>query len=156
MHYYIKKCISLGLVGAMTLFSLSINDSIMAKSQSKLITKKLAMYVGEKATIKIKMKDKSCAYLFKTNKKVVAKVNKKGEVIAVKKGTAKITVSEKVKDTKKIRKLGVCKVVVSNKNIVIPTQTPVITPECTPEPESTPEPIPIETAVPVCDEFQAR
>ncbi len=146
MNYYLKSGVSFVLVWALTLCSLSVSDSAVAKSEVTLKTKKLAMYTGEKAAIKIRKKNKRCTYLFNTNKNAVAIVNKKGKVTAIKKGTARITVSEKAKDTKRTRRIGVCKVVVLNKDInnnVISTQAPIVTQQ--PEQiQETPSPVPAE------------
>ncbi len=139
-----KKAVCLVMTGAMIAGSLYVGVGTSAAKAAKLKSKKLNVTVGQKKTIKIKNKKKKNTYTFKSNKKAVAKVNKKGKVTGVKKGTAKITVKEKIKTGKKTvtRKLGVCKVSVKAATIsadvtVAPvinvTQSPVSVPTQTPD-----------------------
>lgn len=98
----------------MTLGGMTAPDAGAKAKKAKLKTKKISVTVGKKKTIKIANKKKSCKYTFKSNKKKVAKVSKKGVVTGQKKGTAKITVKE-VKKNGKSRKIGVVKVTVTKK-----------------------------------------
>ena len=79
---------------SMTLGGMTAPDAGAKAKKAKLKTKKICVTVGKKKTIKIVKKKKSCKYTFKSNKKKVAKVSKKGVVTGQKKGTAKITVKE--------------------------------------------------------------
>lgn len=125
--------------------SLSGGMELKAAKKASLATKKLTMQVGAKKTISIKNKKKGAKYSFVSSAKAIAKVNAKGVVSAVKKGTAKITVKEKAKKT---RKLGVVKVVVNAKakkdtnpsSTAVASCTPVATQtaEVTSVPSSTP------------------
>ena len=99
---------------SMTLGGMTAPDAGAKAKKAKLKTKKISVTVGKKKTIKIANKKKSCKYTFKSNKKKVAKVSKKGVVTGQKKGTAKITVKE-VKKNGKSRKLGTVKVTVTRK-----------------------------------------
>ena len=99
---------------SMTLGGMTAPDAGAKAKKAKLKTKKISVTVGKKKTIKIVKKKKSCKYTFKSNKKKVAKVSKKGVVTGQKKGTAKITVKE-VKKNGKTRKLGTVKVTVTRK-----------------------------------------
>ena len=99
---------------SMTLGGMTAPDAGAKAKKAKLKTKKISVTVGKKKTIKIANKKKSCKYTFKSNKKKVAKVSKKGVVTGQKKGTAKITVKE-VKKNGKSRKIGVVKVTVTKK-----------------------------------------
>ena len=76
---------------SMTLGGMTAPDAGAKAKKAKLKTKKISVTVGKKKTIKIVKKKKSCKYTFKSNKKKVAKVSKKGVVTGQKKGTAKIT-----------------------------------------------------------------
>ena len=99
---------------SMTLGGMTAPDAGAKAKKAKLKTKKISVTVGKKKTIKIANKKKACKYTFKSNKKKVAKVSKKGVVTGQKKGTAKITVKE-VKKNGKSRKLGTVKVTVTRK-----------------------------------------
>ena len=74
---------------SMTLGGMTAPDAGAKAKKAKLKTKKISVTVGKKKTIKIANKKKSCKYTFKSNKKKVAKVSKKGVVTGQKKGTAK-------------------------------------------------------------------
>ena len=101
-------------VSGVVLSGMTAPDAGAKAKKAKLKTKKISVTVGKKKTIKIVKKKKSCKYTFKSNKKKVAKVSKKGVVTGRKKGTAKITVKE-VKKNGKTRKLGTVKVTVTRK-----------------------------------------
>ncbi len=69
----------------------------------KLKKKKLSIKVGDKKTLKVTVKPKNATLKWKSNKKKIATVSKKGVVKGKKKGTAKITVtSGKKKATCKV------------------------------------------------------
>lgn len=93
---------------SMTLGGMTAPDAGAKAEKAKLKTKKISVTVGKKKTIKIANKKKSCKYTFKSNKKKVAKVSKKGVVTGQKKGTAKITV-KKLKRTGNPEKLVLSK-----------------------------------------------
>lgn len=130
MKNVLKKCMSCVLALAIVI-SFMPADGVFAAKKTTLKTKKLSMYVGEAKKIKIKNSKKGFTYTYKSSKPKVAKVNKKGKVTALKKGNAKITVREKGKGKMaKSKKLGVCKVYVSQNKvielpkIVYPTDNP--------------------------------
>ena len=142
---------------SMTLGGMTAPDAGAKAKKAKLKTKKISVTVGKKKTIKIANKKKSCKYTFKSNKKKVAKVSKKGVVTGQKKGTAKITVKE-VKKNGKTRKLGTVKVTVTrkkgpDKNVVNTTKpTAKATAKATEKPnpaKATPTPVVKGTSVKV-------
>lgn len=142
---------------SMTLGGMTAPDAGAKAKKAKLKTKKISVTVGKKKTIKIVKKKKSCKYTFKSNKKKVAKVSKKGVVTGQKKGTAKITVKE-VKKNGKTRKLGTVKVTVTrkkgpDKNVVNTTKpTAKATAKATEKPnpaQTTPTPVVKGTSVKV-------
>lgn len=137
----------IGLVGA------PVSD---AAKKASLKTKKIDLKVGQKKQIQIKNKKKKAVYSFKSSKKAIASVTKKGVVQAKKAGNAKITVKEKY--NKKTRTLGTVQVKIKQK--AKPVQSPNPTPSApavtvappanvtvspdpviTPTPEPTPTPI---------------
>lgn len=77
---------------------------------------RLTMKVGQ--VVKLKLKNSNTKVSWSSSKKNVAKVNKKGKVTAVKKGTAKIT-------AKAAKKKYICKVKVINSKIAV-TPQPVV------------------------------
>ncbi len=95
-----------------------------AAKKAKLSAKKLTVTVGKKKTIKIKNKAKKAKYKFKSKKASIAKVSSKGVVTGKKKGSTKITVTEK--KGKKTRKLGTVTVTVK------PVKKPAVTKAPTP------------------------
>lgn len=109
-------------------------DSQAAK-KPKLKTKSVSLYVGKKKTIQITGKRKKAKYTFKASNKKI-KVSKKGVITAVKKGTAKVKVSETYKKKKKT--IGTVKVTVKAKAVpkktVIPpvSAPPVVSASATP------------------------
>ena len=98
------------LMAAALVFTGLPGTEAQAAKKAKLSTKKLTVTVGKKKTIKIKNKAKKATYKFKSKKASIAKVSKKGVVTGKKKGSTKITVTEK--KGKKTRKLGTVKVTV--------------------------------------------
>lgn len=149
----------MALALALTTFAVPYASSLAAK-KAKLGTKKMTLTVGDKKKIKIKNKNKKAKYSYSSSKKAIAAVNKKGTVTAKKKGTAKITVKEKLGKT---RKLGTVKVTVKEKSSgdggLVPTpdnnanpggqgNTPAQEPAPVPTEEPEPTPEPTETPVP--------
>ncbi|MCI8364553.1 MAG: hypothetical protein HFG34_06340 [Eubacterium sp.] len=97
-------------------------DSQAAK-KPKLKTKSVSLNVGKKKTIQITGKRKKAKYTFKASNKKI-KVSKKGVITAVKKGTAKVKVSETYKKKKKT--IGTVKVTVKTKAVPKKTVTPQV------------------------------
>ena len=87
-----------------------------AKAKKLILNKsRLTLYVGEKETIKVKKvipKNAGKSVKYKSSKKSIATVTKKGVVTAISEGTAKITVT--AKSNKKVKKA--VKVTVRNKD----------------------------------------
>lgn len=142
----------IGLVGA------PVSD---AAKKASLKTKKIDLKVGQKKQIQLKNKKKKAVYSFKSSKKAIASVTKKGVVQAKKAGNAKITVKEKY--NKKTRTLGTVQVKIKQKAkpVQSPNPTPAVpaasTPAVTaappanatasPEPVVTPTPEPTPTPI---------
>lgn len=124
-----------------------------AAKKASLKAKKITLTVGQKKQIQIKNKKKKAVYSFKSNKKAMAAVSKKGIVQAKKAGNVKITVKEKYK--KKTRSLGTVQIQIKQKTkpvqaskpapAVPATSTPAATntppANVTASPEPTPTPI---------------
>lgn len=146
------RIISIVIALSMILNGGLASDALCARAKAKLSVKRITMEKGTKKNIVIKNKSKSCKYTFKSRNKKIAKVNAKGKVTAVKKGTTKITVKEKAKGAGKSRSLGTVKVIVKNKKNntqpdVSSTQSPGsgapgINVSQTPEPSVEPSPEP--------------
>lgn len=115
MRNCMKRMVALGLVAALATASLlgyksSVNaasakkvKSVTLKIGKKTVTKKTySLAKKRKATIQVKVNPKKAkkSVSFKSSNKAIAKVSKKGIVTAMKKGTAKITVSVKGKNNK--------------------------------------------------------
>ena len=100
---HIKKFCIIFFVSAFSiLLALSCNYSTQqAKSNIKLKTKKLNLYVND--TYKFKLK--KCTY--KSSNKKIAKVNKKGKVKAKKAGSVKITIKKKNSRAKAVCRIKV-------------------------------------------------
>lgn len=103
-------------------------QEVSAKSKKVSVTKSLTLIVGQSKSIKVKgsyIKSKK----YKTSKKRIATVSKKGKVTAKKAGTCKITVTVKYKKSKKAKKYTtkkyICKVIVTKKATTVPTKHPV-------------------------------
>lgn len=99
-----KKLFAFLLTFVMLLSTVCINtQTVEAAGKSKKISLKTnAGSVSIGGTTKIKVKNaKGAKITYKSNKKSVAKVNKKGKVTGVKSGTAKITVKVKKGSTSK-------------------------------------------------------
>ncbi len=145
-----KKAVALVLAGAMLVPGLCFDTSASAKA--KCAVKSMTLYKGQKKTIKVKGKVKGAKYSFKSSKKSIAKVSKKGVVTAKKAGKAWITVTEKKKAKKKV--VGKVKVTVKNKvtePAVNPTASPAnvtSTPVVSATPKATTEPTIVPTVTP--------
>ncbi len=107
----IKRIPALIMTGALvaSLCAQAVPQASQAAGRTKLATKKIKVTVGKKKKIKIKNKKKGIKYSFKSNKRKVASVSKKGVVKGKKKGRAKITVKKGKK------KLGIVRVIVKAK-----------------------------------------
>ena len=127
------------------------NTSNVVAASKPTVTKKMTINVGQSKTIKVKgkyIKSKT----FKSNKKSIATVSKKGKVTGKKVGKAKITVTVKYKKSKNAKKVTTkkytCTVTVNVRKPPVPTNKPVITkkpnvtqkPSVTENPKATPEP----------------
>ena len=130
-----NKLISIILCSALMIGLVPLNSVAASKPT---VTKKMTINVGQSKTIKVKgkyIKSKS----FKSNKKSVATVTKKGKVTGKKVGTAKITVTVKYKKTKKSKKIDTkkytCTVTVNVRKSAVSTNEPNVTekPIVTPE-----------------------
>lgn len=128
-----RKCFGKKLVALTLAVSLigtgAATDVAEAKAKVKLNKKKVTLRVGK--TVKLKVKGTKKKVTWKSNKKKVATVNKKGKVTAKKVGTAKIT-------AKVAGKKLVCKVTVKKKTNVVTTPTPAPTESATAQPSGTP------------------
>lgn len=132
----IKKILSIILICALVLCS--VPSKALAASKPN-VTKKLSIIVGNQKTIKVKgkyIKSKK----FKTNKKSIATVNKKGKVTGKKAGKATIVVTVKYKKTKKTKKYTTKKYICT---VTVKENTPVVTekPQVTNKPEVTNKPV---------------
>ena len=105
MKKFLVMVLTLALLITMIPFS---KTDIYAAKQMKLNKKKVTLQVGKSIKLKVKNKAKGVKVKWKSKKKKVAKVTKKGKVIAKKAG--KTTIIAKV-GTKKFK----CKVVVKKK-----------------------------------------
>lgn len=162
-----KKALSLVSILALTITGIAApweTDNAQAANKASLKTKKITIKAGQTKKIAIKGKNKKATYSFKSNKKKIASVSKKGVVKGLKAGKATITVTEKIK--KKKRTLGKVSVTVkkTSKPQVTPTKkpdntpnntpgtTPDVTPDVTPstKPNDTPAP-PAETKKPTTE-----
>ena len=116
-------CITLA---AALLIALTTPDShnVSAAKKARLATKKLNIIVGSKMSIKIKNKNKKAKYTYSSNKPKIASVSKKGIITGKTKGSAKVTVKEKL--GKKVRNVGIIRVTVKIKENISATATPVI------------------------------
>ena len=95
-----KKLISIILCSAL-MIGLMPSNAVAASKPT--VTKKMTINVGQSKTIKVTgkyIKSKT----FKSNKKSIATVSKKGKVTGKKVGKAKITVIVKYKKSKKSKK----------------------------------------------------
>lgn len=102
-----KKALSLVSILALTITGIAApweTDNAQAANKASLKTKKITIKAGQTKKIAIKGKNKKATYSFKSNKKKIASVSKKGVVKGLKAGKATITVTEKIK--KKKRTLG--------------------------------------------------
>lgn len=121
---------AISLLSAIALMGVSVlapgnGQTAEAAKKAKLKTKKISVQVGKKKTIVIKNKVKKAKYTFKSKKKKIASVTKKGVVKGVKAGKATIVVTEK--KGKKKRTVGNVKVTVTKKKVPVVTQKPPVT-----------------------------
>ena len=121
---------AISLLSAIALMGVSVlapgnGQMAEAAKKAKLKTKKISVQVGKKKTIVIKNKVKKAKYTFKSKKKKIASVTKKGVVKGVKAGKATIVVTEK--KGKKKRTVGNVKVTVTKKKVPVVTQKPPVT-----------------------------
>lgn len=121
-----NKFLSVGLLTAMVVVSVP-NVGADAAAAPKLNKKKVSVQVGNKYTLKVKNKIKGSTYTWKSSKKAVATVTKKGVVKGKKKGNAVITCT--VKAPAKTYKLT------ANVKVKKATTTPTTTPTPTKTPE---------------------
>ncbi len=137
-----KKCVSLAVAASLLLQAILFGMSgevLAASKKAKLNKKKVTIGVGETYAIGLKNKQKKAKYTYKSSKKKVATVSKAGKVKGIKKGTANVTVQQKLK--KKTTRVGVLKVTVTARKVEddkatqkpesTPVQTPVTTPTAT-------------------------
>ncbi len=122
----ISKSVSImvmvSLLVQMTFFG-SSGEALAAPKKAQLKKRKVTIDVGKTYAVALKNKQKKATYSFKSSDKKVATVSKTGKVKGVKKGSAKITVRQKLK--KKTQKVGVLKVTVrSAVSSVPPTSVP--------------------------------
>ncbi len=112
MKKYAVKRMAVGLITAMALTtvpaaSTNLGLSTTAEAKAKISSKKLTLTVGSQKKLKVKGTTKKITW--KSSKKTVASVTKKGVVTAKTAGTAVITA--KIKGGKALK----CKVTVKNK-----------------------------------------
>lgn len=111
------------MAGSCVLGALAEPTDSQAAKKPKLKTKSVSLFEGKKKTIQITGKRKKAKYTFKASNKKI-KVSKKGVITAVKKGTAKVKVSETYKKKKKT--IGTVKVTVKRKLVPNKTTTPQV------------------------------
>ena len=131
-----KKRITAGLL--MLALTISLGQSAEGRSAASLSRKKLNLTKGSTFTLKVRGVSGKKNIIWKSSKKKVASVTKKGKVTARKQGTAVITAKIKAR---KFR----CKVTVTAKkkhSAPSPTPTPTQKPSVTPRPSTAPTPAP--------------
>ncbi len=111
------------MAGSCVLGALAEPTDSQAAKKPKLKTKSVSLFEGKKKTIQITGKRKKAKYTFKASNKKI-KVSKKGVITAVKKGTAKVKVSETYKKKKKT--IGTVKVTVKRKLVPNKTTAPQV------------------------------
>ena len=119
--------------------------SVTLKIGKKKVTKKTyTLKKGKKATIKVTVKPSKAkkSVKFKSSKKSVVSVSKKGKVTAKKAGTAKITVTVTGKNKKKKTTWVKIKVPKKTNNTTSATPTPTPPAKATPAPTTAPTPKP--------------
>lgn len=155
-----KKMVSVMLAAALCLQP-CLEGQAKKGAKAALQTKKITLKTGQTKKIGIKNKKKKAKYTFQSSKKSIAKVSKAGKIKALKAGTAKVTVKEKL--GKKKRKVGVVVIRVKKKvskakavstpvvtSPAISTETPAATSTATPTaaPTATPTATPTSTPTP--------
>ena len=133
-----KKLVALTLSAALVVGGVVVNDSgasAAKKATLKLNKKSAKVTVGQKVTLKVQKKNvKSAKITWKSSKKKVASVNKKGVVQGKSAGKATISavIKYKAKGSKKTQKKTLkCTVTVANKSAVA-TKAPAPTTASTP------------------------
>ena len=137
-----KKRITAGLL--MLALTISLGQSAEGRSATSLSRKKLNLTKGSTFTLKVRGVSGKKNIIWKSSKKKVASVTKKGKVTARKKGTAVITAKIK---SRKFR----CRVTVTaKKKHSAPSPTPTQKPSVTPRPSAAPTlaPTPAPTLTP--------
>lgn len=112
-----KKILSVTVAAAIVASLASVeNYAVYAKKKASVSSKTITLHMGKKKKIRIRNKKKRARYTYKSSAKKVAKVSAKGVIIALRPGTAKITVKESynVSGKKKTRTVGKFKVKVKN------------------------------------------
>lgn len=158
MEVYMRKRIFRIISLLMVLAVLSQSAFVeAAKPKAKLNTKKISIQRGKSRKIQIRNRKKGAVYTYKSSNRKTIKVSKKGVIKALKYGTAKIQVKEKL--NKKTRKVGTVtvKCVKQEKAMPVSTSTeapvsvsgtPSTTPNMTPSPSQTETPVPTATPDP--------
>ncbi|WP_051437615.1 endo-1,4-beta-xylanase [Eubacterium xylanophilum] len=120
-----KKLISTGLALSLCVTSLAV-PSVSDAAKKPSITKKLTVNVGKSKTLKVKKASKKAKVTWKSTKKKVAKVSKKGSLAAKVKGisTGKCKIKCTVKVGKKKYKLTCAVTVKGNKKTNKATTAP--------------------------------
>ncbi|WP_026834497.1 Ig-like domain-containing protein [Eubacterium xylanophilum] len=141
-----KKVLSAVLALAMAVSLVATPDGAQAAKKMKLSKVKAKLKVGK--TLKLKVKNKKGKVTWKSTKKKVATVSKKGVVKALKKGKAIIKATVKRGKKKQVLK---CKITVVNKKKTKKKASATVAPKAaTPTPAiMTSKPMPSETPVPV-------
>ena len=157
MGKYLKNFSALVMTAALAVTAIDMQPADAAKAP-KLDKKNVSVQVGRKKTIKVKNGKKAAKVTWKSNKTSVVKVmkkvtagNKAVTIKGIKKGSAKITASYKLKGT---AKKMTCKVKVTDGKPEVPTvpptvsNAPVITQAPTAAPTNAPTTEPTATPVP--------
>lgn len=116
-----SRFIAVAIISSMVFGFLGAPSSLAAK-KATLKVKKMTLTEGQQQKIKIKNQKKKALYTYRSSKKNIASVSKKGVVSAKKAGSAQIVVKEKYK--KKTRTVGVVRIKVQAKKTVVPTSAP--------------------------------
>ena len=113
MKKNLMKLTALLLAATCAVGAVSIPKTVKAKGASASVeVKKFNLDIGDKTKIRLNNKLKGATYKFKSSKKTVVKVNKKGMVKALSAGKAKITVKE-INGSEKA-KVGTVKITVND------------------------------------------
>ena len=156
-----RRLVALGMASLMVLSSAFVND-VKADAASKKAVKRVTLKIGKKkvtkktvtlakgksATLKVSVSPSKAkkSVSFKSSKKSVVSVSKKGKLKAKKAGTAKITVTVKGKNKKskktwvKVKVKAAVKKTTTTAAKTTPTPTPTATPAQDKDPYYTPGP----------------